>query len=57
MQQTEAGEARAEELMRRIRTLEAQDEASFGRFTRWDWIVCVVLGFVLPVAVTFWFAW
>jgi len=31
-----------EELERRIETLEALDDSALGRFTVWDWVICVV---------------
>jgi hypothetical protein len=45
-----------EELERRIETLEALDDSALGRFTVWDWVICVV-GFVLiPAVLLWWFA-
>ena len=40
---------RVEELGERIRSLEAQPEDDFGRFTRWDWLCCILGGLLLPV--------
>ena len=46
---------RVAELRDRIRGLDAQPEEDFGRFTRWDWICCVVIGILLPLlAVWIW---
>jgi hypothetical protein len=47
---------RVEELERRIAELEGLDESAFGRFTAWDWGVCVVGALVLPVLALWWFA-
>lgn len=47
---------RVRELRRRIEELEAADEATFGRFTVWDWVACVVGAVVLPLAAAWWFA-
>ena len=43
------------ELLRRIEELEALPESAFGRFTRWDWIACVLLTLALPTAALLWF--
>ena len=43
------GNPRVRELERRIQELEAHDEAAFGHFTAWDWIVCTVFGLALPL--------
>jgi hypothetical protein len=48
--------SRARELERRIEKLEADDDAAFGHFTRWDWIVCTVFGLALPLLAVFWWA-
>jgi hypothetical protein len=48
--------ARALELGRRIEELELEAESSFGRFTAWDWLACVVGSLVVPVAALWWFA-
>ena len=46
---------RVDTLSTRIRSLEAQPEDDFGRFTRWDWLCCLLGGLLLPVlAVWFW---
>ena len=46
---------RVDALSTRIRSLEAQPEDDFGRFTRWDWLCCLLGGLLLPVlAVWFW---
>ena len=49
-----AREAQLDELHRRIETLEAQDEAEFGEFTRTDWIICIVGALILPSLVLLW---
>ena len=46
---------RARELLRRIEELEALEESAFGRFTRWDWLACVLVALVLPGAALLWF--
>ena len=46
---------RVDELGGRIRSLESQPEDDFGRFTRWDWVCCILGGLLFPVlAVWFW---
>ena len=47
---------RVAELEARIAELESLDEASFGHFTRWDWIVCVGLAVLGPALALWWFA-
>jgi hypothetical protein len=49
-------DGRAEELRRRIRELEAADEADFGSFGHSDWWLCIVGGVVLPLVAALWFA-
>ena len=51
-----ARDLRIEELRGRIEQLEAHDEAAFGRFTRWDWCVCVLLAVAVPAGFVWWFA-
>jgi hypothetical protein len=46
---SEPGGLRTRELERRIEELEAQDEAAFGRFTAWDWTVCIAFALALPL--------
>lgn len=46
---------RVEDLERRIEELEAIDSASFGAFTTWDWVVCVVGGLIIPILALWWF--
>lgn len=55
MSATESDDPRVRELERRIEELEAQDEAAFGQFTRWDWTLCTVFCFVLPMLGFLWF--
>jgi len=43
------------ELLRRIEELEALQESALGRFTRWDWLACVLVALVLPAAALLWF--
>ena len=45
----EADNPRARELAHRIEELEAHDDAAFGRFTTWDWTVCIVFAVLLPL--------
>ena len=51
MNTIEPGGSRVRELERRIEELEAHDEAAFGRFTVWDWTVCIAFGLALPLLV------
>ncbi len=46
---------RVEDLERRIEELEAIDSASLGAFTTWDWVVCVVVGLIIPILALWWF--
>jgi hypothetical protein len=47
---------RAAELERRIRALQDLDDATLGRFTGWDWLLCVLGGLLAPAAALWWFA-
>ena len=47
---------RVEEIERRIEALEALDDSALGRFTRWDWLCCVLGGLVAPLVALWWFA-
>jgi hypothetical protein len=47
--------ARVAELERRIRILDAQDDAAFGRFTSWDWWICTLGAVLLPILLLIWF--
>jgi len=47
---------RVRELERRIQELETVDEAAFGRFTAWDWTICIVFGLALPLLGIWWWA-
>ena len=49
MKTTDPSDPRVEDLERRIRDLEARDELAFGRFSAWDWVVCVSFSVVLPL--------
>jgi hypothetical protein len=53
---TDPGNPRTRELERRIEELEAYDEAAFGHFTAWDWIVCTVCSLGLPLLAIWWWA-
>lgn len=44
------------ELERRIELLERLDEAIPGRFTRWDWGICVLGAVVVPCLALWWIA-
>lgn len=48
--------ARVAELESRIADLETLDEASFGAFTGWDWLACVLGAVVLPALALWWYA-
>ena len=45
-----------EELEQRIENLENLDEASIGRFTGWDWLLCILGGVAVPAFAMWWFA-
>jgi hypothetical protein len=45
-----------EDLERRIGAIEAADESEVGRFTAWDWVVCVVGAGLAPAFALWWFA-
>ena len=47
-------QAQVAELHRRIRLLEAEDDADFGAFTAVDWLVCVLGALVIPALVLLW---
>jgi hypothetical protein len=47
---------RIEELERRIREIEPLDDGDLGSFTRWDWVICVLGGLVVPYLALWWFA-
>ena len=49
MTTTTTRDPRVRELERRIEELEAHDEATFGRFTTWDWAGCIVFTIVVPL--------
>lgn len=49
-------DARVRELVRRIEELESTDDSAFGRFGAADWIACVLLALLVPVAILLWFA-
>ncbi len=45
-----------EELERRIEKIEAQGDDAIGRFTGWDWLLCVLGAVVVPALAMWWFA-
>ncbi len=45
-----------EELERRIGELEVQGDDAMGRFTGWDWLLCVLGAVVVPALAMWWFA-
>ena len=45
-----------EDLERRIEAMEALDDSELGRFTAWDWVICVVGSVLIPVVLLWWFA-
>ncbi len=53
MSTTQKRDPRVQELERRIKELEAGDEAAFGRFTSWDWALCIAFAVVVPL-LAFW---
>ena len=44
------------ELERRIELLEQIDESIPGRFTLWDWLLCVLGAVIVPYLALWWFA-
>ena len=51
-----ARDALVEELESRIKKLESLDDEAIGRFTRWDWLLCVIGSLVFPAVAMWWFA-
>ena len=45
-----------EDLERRIEILEALDDDAVGRFSGWDWLVCLVGAVIGPALAMWWFA-
>ena len=45
-----------EELERRIVEIEALDDSQIGRFTGWDWAICVGAAVLAPALAMWWFA-
>lgn len=45
-----------EELERRIVEIEALDDSQIGRFTGWDWAICVAGAVLAPALAMWWFA-
>ena len=54
--EAEARGALVEELERRIEQIEGLGDGSIGRFTGWDWLLCVIGSLVLPAVAIWWFA-
>ena len=54
--ETEAERVRVEELTKRIEIISGLDKDELGGWTRMDWILITVLGFVGPLAVLYGFA-
>lgn len=46
---------RIEELERRIREIDSLDDGRLGRFSRWDWVICVLGGLIVPYLAIWWF--
>ena len=44
------------ELERRLVILEDANEEEFGRFTAFDWTICVLFFVILPILVAWWYA-
>jgi hypothetical protein len=53
---TAARDALVADLEERIRELEERDDADFGRFSRLDWVILVLLSIVAPFVVLYHFA-
>ncbi|MDX1406226.1 MAG: hypothetical protein R3192_16935 [Woeseiaceae bacterium] len=45
-----------EDLERTIEAMEALDDSALGRFTVWDWVICVVGSVLIPAVLLWWFA-
>ncbi len=45
-----------EDLERTIEAMEALDDSALGRFTAWDWVICVVGSVLIPAVLLWWFA-
>lgn len=48
MQQNHPDDELANELRKRIDTLDSMEESAFGAFTRLDWVILIVIALVLP---------
>ncbi len=44
------------ELERRLVILEDANEEEFGRFTAFDWTICVLFFVILPILAAWWYA-
>ena len=44
------------DLERRIETIEALGDAELGRFTKWDWLLCIAGSVVIPAILLWRFA-
>ena len=44
------------ELERRIRELDRLPDSAFGRFTAWDWLLCLLFAVAVPHLILWWFA-
>jgi len=55
MQEQKTNQA-TRELEERIKTIEALGDAELGRFTQWDWLLCIVGAVVIPAILLWWFA-
>ena len=49
-----AEERRVAELHERIDILNGLGESELGKFTRLDWIACILLGAIVPLIVLYW---
>ena len=44
------------DLEKRIEAINALGDADLGRFTKWDWVLCIAGAVVIPAILLWWFA-